>query len=482
MCIAVLLPMMLRFAIRLFFVLLLTWAPSSYATRSLSLNDAILLAVRNNPNVQSAQLSDLSEKLNLSVQEWQFYPHYSLAASMAFARAGTAGSHIYNIQPGASLLTPFGTQLSLTSSNTKANHYNLGLSMQMMQPLMRGFGRAVVEAALNNAKDSKMISTLNVEGLLRTTVTAVINAYLDIVSAERTILIDEDAVERAETSVRQTKLFIKAGHKAGNELVTVEANVASAKSRWINDKNNLLQAQYALLAAIGIDPNSDVHFSNLNVYHLIQKYHLPTLPNTKKSVLENDIQYQVDNITLHGPTTRALLLAEDNMRWQLNLTGTMTAGGVSGNAPQNSNRFFSAANQSRSVGLTLQIPIDDQAAKQSLANAKIALKQAELALMQEKWNKETSAINGWNLVVSAERAMHFAEEAEKWQKKTYSISFQKYIHGLIDSLELQSAQLQLIESQQTLLNAQINYLKALVNLDFLIGHTLKTWHIGVRTE
>ena len=66
------------------------------------------------------------------------------------------------------------------------------------------------------------------------------------------------------------------------------------------------------------------------------------------------------------------------------------------------------------------------------------------------------------------------------KKKTYEISFQKYSHGLIDSLQLQSAQLQLIESGRALNIARVNYLKALVNLDQMIGRTLKTWNVGVR--
>ena len=86
----------------------------------------------------------------------------------------------------------------------------------------------------------------------------------------------------------------------------------------------------------------------------------------------------------------------------------------------------------------------------------------------------------WNTVVSAERTLEFAADAEKLQEKTYNVSYQKYLHGLIDSLELQTAQLQLIQSQQTLLSAQIGFLKALVNLDMLTGHTLKTWDVKVR--
>jgi outer membrane protein TolC len=115
-------------------------------------------------------------------------------------------------------------------------------------------------------------------------------------------------------------------------------------------------------------------------------------------------------------------------------------------------------------------------------NAKIALKQAELALKQEKWAKETNAINGWNAVVSAKLSLQYAREAESFQEKTYRVSYQKYLHGLIDSLELQTAQLQLIQSQQVRLNAEIGYLKALANLDFLVGKTLMTWNVKVRLE
>jgi len=73
-----------------------------------------------------------------------------------------------------------------------------------------------------------------------------------------------------------------------------------------------------------------------------------------------------------------------------------------------------------------------------------------------------------------------AENANLLQTKTYQLNYQKYLHGLIDSLELQSAQIQLIQAEQGVLNAKMMYLKALVNLDLLMGRTLETWRIKVR--
>jgi outer membrane protein TolC len=461
--------------------------PSSLEKKlSLSLQEAILLAVRTNPNIQISQLNYTLQKFSLHIQEWQFQPHFTLQASAERNRYGVSGSSVntsnsMNVQPAATLLTPFGTTATLTANNTKTAYYNSGLSLQVMQPLMRGFGTAVVESALNDAKDSEIISRLNIEGTLRTIVSAVINAYLDVVMAERAMKIDQEALKRAEKAVEQTRLYIKAGHKAGNEIVTVEANVASAQAQLQNDKNNVLQTKYALLTAIGMDPNTEIEFKSLDIDALISKYQLPAVNEAKKIVLENDIQYQTDNIVLHGSTSRSLLIAKDNLRWQLNLSANAaTNSGKTNNQNLNANNMLTGTNQNQSVALTLQIPIDDQVSKQAYESAKIAMQEAEINLRQEKWAKETTAINGWNQVISAKGAQGYAITAERLQEKTYTVNYQKYLHGLIDSLELQSAQLQLIQAQQTLLSARIGYLKSLVNLDLLMGNTLKTWDIKVR--
>lgn len=459
--------------------------PQATYQRTLSLNEAILLAVRENPNVQQVQLSHVMQKFSLEVQQWQFQPHFAFQATRTATRAVSNGVtqsvNTWAVQPTATWQTPIGTQLTLTSVNNVNPTYNPGLTLQVVQPLIRGFGTAVVEAALYNAVDSERISRLNVQGTLRTTITTVINAYLDVVSAEHTVKNDLRSLKRAQTSVQQTKMFIKAGRKAGVELVTVQADVANAQSKLENDKNILQQTRYALLSAIGIDPNTDVRFSSLDVTALIKKYHLTTLAESKHQMLENDIQYQTDQITIQGATKRSLLIAEDNTRWQLNATATAGMGNGYGSGPSAGfNSLTNGYNQTRSAALNLVIPIDDRVAKQAVANARIALKQAEIALTQEKWQKETNAINGWNTISSAERALKFAEDAEALQLKTYNISFQKYSYGLIDSLELQSAQQQLNEREQGLIDARVNYLKALVNLDMLIGNTLNTWNIGVQ--
>ncbi|MBA3661355.1 MAG: TolC family protein [Gammaproteobacteria bacterium] len=452
----------------------------------LSLTDAIFLGIRENPTVQNARTSLTLQKFSVWVQRWQFLPHYALTANAGVGKTRSAWQIVQptsnlNVSPTVTWTSPIGTQVTLNATNAKGKHYNPGVSLAILQPLIRGFGKAITEASLYNAQDSELVSRLNLEGTLRSTVTAIINAYLDVVTAEQTVAIDQKALKRAEESVTQTKIFIDSGRKAGNELITVEANVASAKTQLENDKNNLVQSRYALLTAIGIDPNTMIQFIPLNIQQLIQKYHYPTLTDTKELVLLNDIQYQTEKLTLEGTTTRTLIKAEDDTRWQLDLDIKAGSGsGQAGGFQAGTNSVFNGSNWNQSAGLTLQIPIDNQLTKQALLGAQIGLKQAKLGLQQTKWSKETGAINGWNLVAAAKRALAFAEDAERLQEQTYQVSYQKYLHGLIDSLELQTAQDALTRSQQTLLGTRISYLKALVNFDMLIGHTLKTWNIETR--
>lgn len=476
-------------------IILLAWFSTLFlnigqagSTRELSLDDAILLAVRENPNVQTSQLNYILQKFSLEVQQWQFQPHFALGAqkntsqTYSVTPGGVVTQNSSGVQASASLLTPIGTQIAVTSTNNMGKNYNPGLSLQIEQPLLRGFGKPIVEAALYNAIDGEYIGRLTVENILRNTVTAVLSAYLDFMLAENTVELDQQALQRAKESEQKTKLFIRAGRKAGVELVTVQADVAMAQARIENDKNNLTQVRYALLMTIGLDPHASVHFRHVNIQQLIRRYHIPTLMRTQQMILRNDIQYQIDQITLQGATQRNVDAAEDNTRWALDLTVNASTGNGTGGGPHAGlNSLVNGTNVSDSATLSLKIPLDDRPAKVALASAKIALREAEIALRQEKWQKETNAINSWNTIYSAERAARFAANAAKLQEKTYHISAQKYAFGLIDSLELQSARQQYTAAQQALLNAQINYLRSLINLDSLTGMTLKTWHVNVHS-
>ena len=206
---------------------------------------------------------------------------------------------------------------------------------------------------------------------------------------------------------------------------------------------------------------------------------MPSLVDAKKLVVAHDVSYQSAQITYEGSVKRSVAAAENNMLWKLDLTATAATGSNGNSGGQNAglNSLVNGVNRTDSVQLNLTIPIDDQSAKIALEDAKIALHEAAIGLKQEKWRHETTAIDSWNTVFSAERSLKLSEHAEELQKKVYNINEQKYNYGLIDSIELQSIRQNYMLTQQQFVTQQIAYLRALVMLDQLMGRTLRTWDI-----
>src|SRR5690349_732337 len=58
----------------------------------LSLDEAILLAVRENPNIQLKQLNYIESKFGVIVAKWKFHPQFQFTAARTLTRTVTAGN------------------------------------------------------------------------------------------------------------------------------------------------------------------------------------------------------------------------------------------------------------------------------------------------------------------------------------------------------------------------------------------------------
>ena len=116
---------MLRFCFLCMLLLSSLFAESFAQTTkpiSLSLEEAIMLAIRENPNVQQTQLAHVQEKFALDVANWQFKPHYYFNAAQTVGTAVIANvpqptSHSLQVNPGLSWNSKIGTQVSVTNLN-----------------------------------------------------------------------------------------------------------------------------------------------------------------------------------------------------------------------------------------------------------------------------------------------------------------------------------------------------------------------------
>ena len=468
----------------------------------LSLQDAILLGLRYNANVRTAELNRVVQKFQLEVAQWQFQPHYSFSAgdSWSTSRYGNQFSPMtqtWSATPGVSWNSPIGTTVTASESNSWAghNHFSPATNVTITQPLISGFGEAVVEAGLEEAYDTEKTNKLGLKSTIMSQVTSTISAYMTVVGAENSVEVDQESLDRAKTNLFQTKLYIQAGQNPQSDQVQAEAQVAQAMSQLQLDKSALVIAKYSLLQTIGLEPTS-----NIRVLHDVplEKYHLLSEEESIKKTLENNIDYQTAVIQI-ATASRGVMQAKDANRWSLDLTETYNRGGYVNSpasiaapvaapmtaSPANTlgggfNSLIGNTAYGSTTGLTLTVPIDAKDKQGSLLSAEIGLEAAQLNLKQAKQTLIIQTMSSRDSLVNAETQIQLEESQVKLDQQTLQNTQRSYRAGMSSSLQVTQQSQTLANDQRLLVTAKIGYFEALASFDQMYGHTLDTWGIHVQ--
>ncbi len=457
----------------------------------LTLKDAVLLSIRSNNNLEQAEIQRIADKFSLTDAEWQFQPHYSFIASGKYTNTVANNQHSYSSSvsatPGVSLENHYGTVFTVTSDNALDTNgvYNPGLELSIEQPLIRGFGKAVVEATLNNAKDNEIVSRLQFKGTAIQAVTTTITDYFSLVEDYQTLAVSKATLENYQRTVENDNAMIAAGRMAKSDIVQAKAQVASQRSVIEGNLNSINTATNTLLNDLGLPPNTPISlpkkfdFSKIKT-QILGSTKLPSLASSNNTALTNNISYQTAIITIRT-LERSLLQTKDDNRWKLNLTASETLGNGTGASPNSGLASLSnGANHAESVGLNLEIPIDNVNNQQAIIDQKVSLEKARLALKESKRSLLDSVQSDYNTVVSSYKSLMLSLNALQLQKETVYIAEQKQLAGRVSTFEVLSNQKDLETAQQTVVTNEIAYLNSIIALEQALGITLEPWHIKLK--
>ena len=222
-----------------------------------TLQDAILLALRYNPNVESSQLTRIDDKYNLYLVQRDFVPVYTLGAGSVFT---SANRPLYNAAAGVTVRTPLGTQLGLAYNTTfpAANGSSFGTAaFTLTQPLLQGFG-FVNKIPLLNAYDSEEIAKLSFKSSIIGIVDQVINSYRSMVSDYNNLDIQKSNLDSTKVTTEQYRLKLRAGQMAPSELIQQEAQLAQAKLTYEQQRIQVEQDYRAFMIGLGLTVNANL--------------------------------------------------------------------------------------------------------------------------------------------------------------------------------------------------------------------------------
>lgn len=441
--------------------------------KTLTLRDAILLSLRTNPTIRSAEIQRVADKFALEVAHNRYEPQYAFTASAVY-QPGSKPQ--YTFSPGITWLLPLGTQLQFNYNQTILGGAGAGSSLTSVitQPLLQGFGPKITMAPLLQAEYGENTARLTFKNTIITTITQVIAAYFQLVQSQNNLITDELALENSLTLLSQYHIRIRAGQAAPLEIAPLEAQVASQRLTITQDKNTIQQNYQALLIILGLDPNSKLHIDN-NI--TIDSFKLPSLEKSTGLALENNISYQQAIYALKNQEI-AVMLAKDQQRWSLNLVATKTVtpgAGSSGVTPVNG----TSTPGSDSVALNLTIPINDKALQQTLVDAKVGLAQQKIQLSQDKLQLQSQVLNGFQSLIYQAQQIKQAEDQVHYAQIALDAERIKLRYGRTTMLDVTNLQTNLTQAQLALISQKINYINTLAAFQALLGITLEIWGIEV---
>lgn len=451
----------------------------------LSIREAILLALRYNPNIQNVELDRIIQRYQLRLAYNEFELQYALGASgviqkNTFNGVGSDTTRTFVGSPELKLKTKLGTQASLAIDNNVAiyNGYNPQLNFTVTQPLLRGFGPSVNEVGLLNAIDSEWLNKLNLQQSVVDQITQVIIAYRSLILSGNNLQNQRLQLKEAKKSYEINEKKIEAGQLEPTGNIQQSYQIESLGLMVEQAENDFNTASQDLLQTIGLDP--DMHLSVPSDVTL-EKIIVPDLHQSIETALNHNTLFLAQKMALRADE-RAYKVAKNQQLWQLDAAGSVQSGTVNDVTGLNGGLrgIYNGNNVNQSARLTLTVPLHDLNRRSQLINAKVRLEKDRINLIAAKRALITNITNTINTIQSLAKRYELAQKQVKLAEQSYALEKKKLQAGISSALDVNNTQNQLIQAQSGLIGAKIAYLNQLSALQRTLGTTLDYWQIKLR--
>ncbi|HDS1736423.1 TolC family protein [Pseudomonas sp. BP8] len=446
-------------------------AAAQAAQVQLALSDAIALGLRDNRGIRSAYLERIAQKFDLRVAHDRFAPQLSIKARYQGNRNQGDRYRQGELAPSASLLTPYGTRLSLdwaydhTRADGAGPRYRDGASLVIIQPLLRGAGPTVAAAPLRQAQWAEQANRLALKDTVAQTITTIITLYRELLRAQEQLRIADDALQRARQFVEVNRALIGAGRMAAFEIVQAEADVASQELALEGSRNQLHASRLALLQALALDLATPLWASEQPQARQVKvdaNQALARAEALQPAYLMQVIADQQANLDLR--------VARDAQRWDLSLVG---------GASQARERPGDGKAWEHYLGLQLEIPITDLSRRQALIRAQVAVDSGQVQLAESRQQLHREVANAVRVLEVGWRQLEIAERALALSRRKLKIEQEKLAVGRSSNFQVLSFESDLRSAQSAQLDALIAYLNAQSDLDLTLGTTLDSWDVAL---
>jgi len=314
-----------------------------------------------------------------------------------------------------------------------------------------------------------------------TSVTAVANAYYELIYAQDNVKVQQEALELAQTQLDQDKQRVQIGTLAQlsvqsdeSQVAQSRANLIAAQSTLETDQNtlkNLVTDSYSKWHDMDIQPTATLT-APLQLFDLQDSWNKgmterPDLLQARLNVEQQGIQ---------------LKFYQNQMFPELDLIGTFGYNGSGREFSSTLNQFREANRPFYQYGAQLSVPLSNVGPRNQYKSEKavmqqvvLQLKQFEQNVMVEIDNAVKQAQSDYESVDATREARIYAEAALDAEQKTYAV-------GKATTFEVLQYQSALTAARGQEIRALANYEEALANLAAQEGSTLEQNGIDIQAK
>lgn len=469
----------------------------------LKIEEAVALALEKNLDIAIERLNPTSFDFSLKALRAIFNPTatslvgvnstYQLPTSQLVGGARVKNDQItwnFGLQQ---LLPWWGGSYAVTFNNRRNDNnnafitfnpqYNTLLNAQLVQPLLRG-------RATDNTRTQLLVTQINRElsdVQIRTTVTDTLanvrNAYWDLVFAQEVVAVAERSLQLAENLVADNKIRVEVGTLAPIDVVQAEAEAASRRQTLAQLVAQSQTAELALKRLI-VSGTSDPLWSSK-----LTPVDRPTLTEQPVSI-EQALRTALDNRTDLVERKRNLEITDANMGLLKNqrmasanlvasyggqgIGGTRiiregTGGPIIGTIPGGYIDALDVMWQREYPTWTVQVqvayPIGPNPQAAQYERAKIGLEQSLIQIRSLELQIATEVTNARLQVDANLKRVEAARVSRELSQRRLEAEQSKFDVGLSTNYFVVQAQRDLLDAENSLLRAALDYQKSLVQFE-----------------
>jgi outer membrane protein TolC len=468
--------------------------------RRLTADEAVKLALENNLGIQISRFDPRIEDLNVASARASWSPAATSTLSSTRVQQPSTNSFTGSLEDrirNTQYVSNFGVQQQLPwggaydvawnnshqNSNFNGNLWNpavnSSLQLNVAQPLFRDFGIDNVRQQLQVSLKNREIADVGLRQTVASTTRTVRNAYWNLSYAVASLAVQQQSLELAQESLRNTRSRVEIGTVPPIDIVADQAEVAAREEAVIVAQANIATAEDNLRALV-FDPASP-DFWTMRIEPTELPPFQPTVVDAEAAV-RNALERRTDL----QQTQRSMEATQVNIRFFSNQTlpdvtanfnyGLRAVGGTRAATPLNPTAIekgyssvlrdlLALDSPTWTASLNISYPIGTSQAEANAARARLQYNQAQARLKNQQLQISTQVRQQARNVQTNQQRVQSTRASRQLAEQRLDAEQRKFQAGTSTSFLVFQAQRDLSQARNNELRAILDYNQSVVDFE-----------------